>query len=124
TLRKFLDALESTPVVGGGSLHEHTTVVVITEIGRYPTMNGNAGKDHWPETSFFLLGKGVRPGVVGATGDDFLSMPVDYHTGSTTTGERRPIFVEALSSTLLRMVGAAPSSVGFADKDVLSPVLM
>jgi hypothetical protein len=123
SLRAFLDALESTPVEGGGTLREQTTIVVTTEIGRYPTMNGNAGKDHWPETSFFLLGKGVRPGVIGATGDDFRALPIDYRSGSTTAGERRPIFVEALSSTLLRIIGASPSSAGFSDDDVLLPVV-
>jgi hypothetical protein len=122
-LRRFLDALGETPVEGGGTLLDQTTVVVTTEIGRYPTINGNAGKDHYPETSFFLLGKGVRPGAIGSTGDDFRSRPVDFRTGSTTAGERRPLFVEALSSTLLRLIGVAPSAAGYADDDVLLPLL-
>jgi hypothetical protein len=46
-----------------------TLVVVMGEFGRTPTINKNAGRDHWPRANWALLaGAGVKRGnLVGAT---------------------------------------------------------
>ena len=50
-------------------LYDNTLVVVLSEFGRTPKINGRIGRDHWPECwSLGLGGGGLRPGVVvGAT---------------------------------------------------------
>jgi len=50
-------------------LLERTLVVVMGEFGRTPTINKNAGRDHWPRANWALLaGAGVkRANLIGAT---------------------------------------------------------
>ncbi len=50
-------------------LDQDVTVVVWGEYGRTPKINGNAGRDHWPQASFALVaGGGFKMGqVIGAT---------------------------------------------------------
>jgi hypothetical protein len=64
-------------------------VVVLSEFGRTPRINGHRGRDHWPEAwSVALAGRGIRPGVVAgktnATGTEVATEPHDighlFHT--------------------------------------------
>ena len=50
-------------------LDQDVSVVIWGEFGRTPTINKDAGRDHWPRASFALLsGGGMRTGqVIGAT---------------------------------------------------------
>ena len=50
-------------------MEKDVTVVVWGEYGRTPKINGNAGRDHWPQASFALVaGGGFKLGqVIGAT---------------------------------------------------------
>ena len=50
-------------------LDQDVTVVAWGEYGRTPKINGNAGRDHWPQASFALVaGGGFKMGqVIGAT---------------------------------------------------------
>lgn len=62
---------------------ESTTVMVLSEMGRTPKLNGQQGKDHWPVTSCMLLGAGVRGGtVLGATNDELGARSIDLATGA------------------------------------------
>ena len=64
------------------SMLESTTVMVLSEMGRTPKLNGEVGKDHWPVTSCMLLGAGVRGGtVLGATNDELGARSIDLQTG-------------------------------------------
>jgi hypothetical protein len=48
---------------------DHVLVVVLSEFGRTPRINGHLGRDHWPEAwSAAMAGAGIVPGqVVGET---------------------------------------------------------
>ena len=48
---------------------DDTLVVTAGEFGRTPKMNGNAGRDHWPQAqSILIAGGGYKHGqVIGAT---------------------------------------------------------
>lgn len=52
-------------------MYDSTLVVVMSEFGRTPKINGRVGRDHWPECwSVGLGGSGIKPGVVvGKTND-------------------------------------------------------
>jgi len=44
---------------------DHVLVVVVSEFGRTPRINGHIGRDHWPEAwSLVMAGCGARQGVV------------------------------------------------------------
>jgi hypothetical protein len=51
---------------------ERTMVVMLSEFGRTPRVNGNAGRDHWSRVfSGFFAGGGVKKGyVVGSSDED------------------------------------------------------
>ncbi len=52
-------------------MYDNTLVVVLSEFGRTPKINGRIGRDHWPECwSIGMGGCGIKPGVVvGKTND-------------------------------------------------------
>jgi len=58
-------------------LLESTLVVVTGEFGRTPTINNNAGRDHWgPVMSLLMAGGGVRGGNVIGASDKLGAYPV------------------------------------------------
>jgi uncharacterized protein (DUF1501 family) len=74
SLRQMLPALDKAIFTLVTDLHERgldkeVAVVVWGEYGRTPKINGNAGRDHWPQASFALVaGGGFKMGqVIGAT---------------------------------------------------------
>jgi len=105
-------------------LLEQTTVIVASEIGRFPRLNASVGKDHWPENSWLLFGKGIRPGItLGGTDRQLRGIPFDFRSGDPASSERRPVFVESLFATLLRVAGGEPSRAGYAKDAVISALV-
>jgi uncharacterized protein (DUF1501 family) len=67
------------------------------EFGRTPRINGNAGRDHYPNAWTAVLGGGIKGGqVVGKTSKD----------GSAV--EERPIAVADLLATICLALGVDP----------------
>jgi hypothetical protein len=122
-LALFIDALKSVRNAQG-SLLEQTTLVIGSEFGRAPRYGASGGKDHWPEASWVLAGRGIRGGAtVGETGVDLRGQGIDYRTGRPTGDLRRPVLIDALSSTLLRIANPDASAPGFRSEDVLQCAL-
>ncbi|KFE65302.1 DUF1501 domain-containing protein [Hyalangium minutum] len=118
-LARFIDALKSTHNAHG-SLFEQTTLVIGSEFGRAPQYSASGGKDHWPETSWILAGKGIRGGAtVGETGTDLQGQAIDYRTGRPSGDQRRPVLIDALSSTVLHIANPGASGHGFSAENVL-----
>ena len=47
-------------------LRNRAVVVIASEFGRTPRVNGSAGRDHWPDSNFMLIaGPRIQPRVVG-----------------------------------------------------------
>jgi len=79
---------------------DDTLVVVNAEFGRTPTINKNAGRDHWPWVySLALAGAGIRRGQVWGASDASAAYP-DRHP-------RRP---EDFAATLYHLLGVAPDT--------------
>lgn len=80
-------------------LLESTLVVVNTEFGRTPKINGTAGRDHWPKVfSIALAGGGVKRGYV--------------HGSSDATGgepDVDPLSVEDYAATIYNQIGIDPA---------------
>lgn len=81
-LNTVLADLAARPGPAGGSLLDETTVVVLSEMGRNPTLNAAQGKEHWPWTAALLIGSGVVGGqAVGAWDETLYGRAVDLGTG-------------------------------------------
>lgn len=62
--------------LSGRGLLEETLVIAMGEFGRTPKINGNAGRDHWPNCySIVLAGGGVRGGVIFGSSDKMGAYP-------------------------------------------------
>jgi hypothetical protein len=116
---RFIDALRETRDARG-SLFDQTTLVIGSEFGRAPTYGASNGKDHWPESSWVLAGKGIQGGAtVGETGPDLRGREIDYRTGRPTGDQRRPVLIDALSATLLHVASPGALGHGFRSEEVL-----
>jgi hypothetical protein len=82
-----------------------TLVMVSSEFGRTPKVNGTAGRDHWPKVfSVVLAGGGIKAGSVYGSSDPTASEPQDD-----------PLTVEDLAYTVYHQLGIDP------DKKLMSP---
>jgi uncharacterized protein (DUF1501 family) len=76
-------------------LLKETLVMVSSEFGRTPKINGTAGRDHWPKVfSVVLAGGGLKRGYAYGTSDATASEP-----------ENDPLTVEDLAATLYHQLG-------------------
>jgi len=65
-------------------LNERTLLVVMSEFGRAPKINSNAGRDHWSTCySIMLTGGGIKPGQVYGQSDKIGSHPLKGRVFST-----------------------------------------
>jgi hypothetical protein len=82
----------------GRGMLEETLVIAMGEFGRTPKINGNAGRDHWPNCySIVLAGGGVRGGITFGSSDKFGAYP-----------ESDPVTPADLASTLFWRFGLNP----------------
>jgi hypothetical protein len=76
-------------------LLDTTLVMVSSEFGRTPKINGSAGRDHWPKVfSVVLAGGGTKKGFAYGTSD-----------ATATEPEDDPLTVEDLAMTLYHLIG-------------------
>ncbi len=85
---------------------ERTLVLMVSEFGRTPRINDNAGRDHWSRCfSCFMAGGGIRGGqVIGSSDEDGMS-PKD-----------RPVQVPDLHASLCHALGIDH------EKEVMTPL--
>jgi len=87
-----------------GLLNE-TLVMVSSEFGRTPKINGTAGRDHWPKVfSVLLAGGGIRGGMI-------------YGASNATAAEPEldPVSPADLATTVYHQLGIV------ADKELMAP---
>lgn len=90
-------------------LLEDTVIAVVSEMGRTPKLNGDAGKDHWPVTSAMLIGTSIGGGrVLGATNGQFGGRNVDLETG-LVDGGGSPLRHGNFAAGVLEQVGVDPA---------------
>ncbi|MBK94543.1 MAG: hypothetical protein CMJ79_02370 [Planctomycetaceae bacterium] len=86
---------------------EKTMVIMLSEFGRTPRINDNAGRDHWASVfSCFMAGGGIRGGQVIGSSDEDGAMPKD-----------RPVEVADIHATLCYAMGIDH------EKEVMTPLL-
>ena len=105
---QLMDLLASTPSRYGGMLIDDTIVMVASEMGRTPLLNGDGGKDHWPFTSCMLAGCGIAGGtIVGESDDTFVGRKVNLETGVPDEGGEL-LNTEYLLAGVLELFGIDP----------------
>jgi hypothetical protein len=86
-------------------LLDSTLVMVSSEFGRTPKINGTAGRDHWPKVfSVALAGGGIKKGQVYGTSNATAAEPEDDAVG-----------IEDLFTTVYSCLGIT------ADKELMAP---
>jgi len=66
-----------------------TLIVLYSDFGRTPKINGSAGRDHWPVGGAVMIGGGIAGGrAVGGTDGDLLALNCDLDTGTTPGSEQ------------------------------------
>jgi hypothetical protein len=83
-----------------GTLDE-TLVVMLTDFGRTPKVNGSAGRDHYPSVySLFLAGGGIRGGQVYGSSDAHGAFP---RSDACTPAD--------IHATIFRALGISPTAL-------------
>lgn len=76
-------------------LLDETLVVLLSEFGRTPKINANAGRDHWPGCfSITLAGAGIRGGLVHGASDRIAAYPT-----------KDPVSPEEVAATIYHALG-------------------
>lgn len=112
-LDKFLEDLHSRKNAYG-NLADQTVVVVGSELGRFPVINGNLGKDHFPESSYVFMGPNINVGhSFVPTGKRMEGLPVSAKTGKAGEAGAEHVVLDDLGTTMLHMAGMNPSLYGY-----------
>jgi hypothetical protein len=89
-----------------GDLHDRgllasTLVIAVGEFGREPKVNGNAGREHWPNCySALVAGGGVKGGRFVGTSDPRAGHPADT-----------PLTPADLNATVLNLIGLTSEQI-------------
>ena len=116
-LARFLGELKSRQNAHG-YLADNTLIVMGSELGRFPFLNGNQGKDHFPETNLVFMGPGVAAGegrgaVYGDTGRLMEGQKVSLRTGRRDDVAGVNLCLDDVGATLLHMTGFQPELYGY-----------
>ncbi len=100
-----------------GALVDETLVVMGSEIGRYPGINGQKGKDHMPEIPLIFHGAGIdakdKGAMYGRTGKKMESLPIALRTGKDEAGGHT-LVLDDIGTTLLHVAGVRdPTLYGY-----------
>jgi uncharacterized protein (DUF1501 family) len=101
----------------GGTLADQTMLVIGSELGRFPLLNTNLGKDHFPETTLTFLGPNINTADgKGArfvpTGRMMEGLKVSLKTGQPDKNGTE-IFLDDVGATMLHAVGMNPALYGY-----------
>jgi Protein of unknown function (DUF1501) len=94
-------------------LLDSTLVIWMGDFGRTPTINKDAGRDHWPPCyTVVLAGGGIRGGQTIGASDKIGAYPKD-----------RPLSPADIHATIFRLLGYDPSSITYHTSDS-RPILL
>jgi hypothetical protein len=97
-----------------GVLADQTVVIIGSELGRFPIINGNLGKDHFPEAPYIFMGPGINVGnAFVPTGKKMEGLAVSAKTGKPGEPGAEHIVLDDLGTTMLHMAGMNPSVYGY-----------
>ncbi|HEX8107662.1 MAG TPA: DUF1501 domain-containing protein [Kofleriaceae bacterium] len=96
-----------------GSLLDQVRIIAGSELGRFPKLNSERGKHHFPEVPMLFMGAGIPGGrAFGRTGRMMEALPIDLNTGLATGNGGSVMTLDDVGATLLRSVGVDPELYG------------
>lgn len=104
-------------------MYDDTLLVVMSEFGRTPRFNADAGRDHWPQAqSILLAGPGVSTGVVHGRTDRHAAYPDADPVTPPDLGQSMLHLLGVPSEVLIRDLEGrpVPASAGRVDELLLS----
>jgi hypothetical protein len=108
-LNQLMALLAATAGTSAPTLADETVVVLLSEMGRTPALNGLNGKDHWPFTSAMIVGPGLTGDrVIGGFDDNYYGLTIDPATGESSESGS-VLSCESLGATLLAMSDIDPA---------------
>jgi uncharacterized protein (DUF1501 family) len=88
-------------------LLDSTLVIWMGDFGRTPTINKDAGRDHWPQCyTVVLAGAGIRGGQLIGASDKIGAYPTE-----------RPVKPADLHATVFRLLGYDPKAITYYTSD-------
>ncbi len=104
-----------------GTLAEQTVIVLGSELGRFPVLNGNLGKDHFPETGLLFFGPGIntndgKGAAFGETDGRMAGRKLSLKTGKTDDAGAVHLSLDDVGTTLLHMAGLKPELYGYTGR--------
>lgn len=94
------------------SMLDNVLVIMMSEFGRTPRINGHIGRDHWPEAwSIAMAGAGLKRGIAAGKTNDL---------GTFVTGEEHDI--GHLFHTWYRCLGIDPDKVAYDNNGQPLPI--
>lgn len=104
-LGELMTLLGSTPGEVAPLLVDETVVVVMSEMGRTPRLNGAGGRDHWPYTSVMMVGPGIAGSrMIGGFDERFHGLRIDPATGEPNPGGSL-LTAGVVGATLVQLAG-------------------
>ena len=101
--------VDSLNTWGGAAFAQRVTMVVFSEMGRAPTLNTLAGKDHWTYTSAMIISQNIQGGrTIGGFNTNLIGQRVDPLSGSIAESGAR-ITANHLGAGLLQLADVDPS---------------
>lgn len=111
------------PGTVAATLAEETVVVVLSEMGRTPQLNGAEGKDHWPYTATLITGPNVAGGrVIGGYDSAYYGRTLDPATGDMVDGGAN-LSSDVVGATLLALGGVDPTAYATGVEPVTAALL-
>jgi len=108
-LSTLMALLDETPGTSKARLSDETMVLVLSEMGRTPKLNGTQGKDHWPFTSLMMVGPGITADrVIGGYDDNYMGETISSSDGETIENGQI-LSAEAVGATLLQLMDIDPT---------------
>ncbi len=112
TVAAIAQGLDDTPMPGGKTLLDHTTIVVSSEFSRAPSKNELGGKHHWSANSMIFIGKGIKaqkggPTIAGECDDGVNPQKMNPENGSFKRGTELIEMQHGLA-TVLTLAGIDP----------------
>lgn len=96
-----------------GPLLDQVRIIAGSELGRFPKLNSERGKHHFPEAPMLFMGAGIPGGsAFGGTGRMMEALPLDLNTGRATRNGGSQVTLDDVGATLLRSVGVDPELYG------------
>ncbi len=107
-LARGIADLDGRTGAAGTPLADEVVIVVFSEMGRTPQLNGGNGRDHWTFTSAMVIGAGVKGGqVVGGFDDSGYGAATDFATGEVLA-EGTGVSAANFGATLLALGDVDP----------------